>query len=117
MNMKLKACAMIPGALFCSISLAAPGTVPDNVILPQCSEALAHVVTNDVDLPELQPLVLASVSEGSLGTASIEGPVTIRYVSRDQKGTDTLTYNVRNAAGEASAGVLTVVVSDESRCS
>ena len=43
-----------------------------------------------VDLRELQPLILVSVSEGTYGTASVEGPVNIRYVSRDRSGTDSL---------------------------
>jgi len=115
--MRLAICVMIPGALLCPASLAAPIAAPDSVVLPQCSETLVNVLANDRDSGELLPLTLVSVSEASLGTAEIAGPDVIRFVSRDRSGTDVLTYVVRNAAGDVSPGQVAINVSSESRCS
>ncbi len=115
--MRLATCVLIPAVLFCSASFAAPAVQPDRVVVPQCSETRVDVVINDFEHPALQPLTLVSVSQGSHGSASIEGMGTIRYVSGDRSGTDTLIYQVHNRVGEVAPGMLTVVVSDESRCS
>jgi len=90
------------------VSAEPPIANGDSVAIDEDTSVLIPVLDNDFD-PDLDPLHIASVSEPSCGTATIEGDQ-IRYTpDLNYCGTDTFSYTVSDG-GETDAADVEVTV-------
>ncbi|MDQ2092728.1 Hint domain-containing protein [Rhodalgimonas zhirmunskyi] len=88
-----------------------PDAVDDSATTDYETPIMIDVLANDTD-PQGQVLAIASVSDGSNGTVSID-PVTGQPVYTPEigfSGTDTFTYTVEDPDGNTDIGTVTVTV-------
>lgn len=88
-----------------------PVTVTDNRSVQRCTITTINVVANDSDPEGNLPIVLLSVSAGTIGTASVWNGTSVVYESTITPGTEQLTYTVRDSLGATSNGTLNITVS------
>lgn len=88
-----------------------PTTVTDTRSVQRCTITTINVVANDSDPEGNLPIVLLSVSAGTIGTASVWNGTSVTYESTITPGLESLTYTVRDSLGATSNGTLNITVS------
>lgn len=88
-----------------------PTTVTDNRSVQRCTITAIQVLANDSDPEGNLPLVLLSVSAGTIGTSWTWNGTTVYYESTITPGAESLTYTVRDSLGATSNGTLNITVS------
>lgn len=87
-----------------------PTAVDDTASTVKNTVVVLSVLTNDSD-PEGDALMVASVTQGTSGAASINANGTVTYTpSRNFTGTDTFTYTVSDGNGGSDTATVTLTV-------
>jgi gliding motility-associated-like protein len=87
-----------------------PATNPDLATTNEDNSSSANVLANDTGLED-GGLVVTIVLDGKHGTAVVNGDNTITYTpNADYFGNDTITYQVCDADGDCSTGILSFTV-------
>lgn len=87
-----------------------PVTVTDTRNVQRCTITSINVLANDSDPEGNLPLVLLSVSAGTIGSAYVWQGAVIYYESTITPGSESLTYTVRDSLGATSNGTLNITV-------
>lgn len=104
-----------------TINVSGPANLPpvanaDSASVGICTGKTTNVVANDTDPEGNTPLVVTAVTAGTLGTTSIIGTTSVRYLAFGGTGGEVVVYTVRDSLGATSTGTLTVTLFDGGGC-